>query len=438
MKHMTQKTLASLMLSGLIAACAGNDSNPLKKYPNLQGTNPAPESEQNQKVAPTELFEIQVVGANEENPGLFIEGKASQTLIRVISKSTEVKSYFIEMTDFTSVDRPTLVDTKEPGVFALQWLPPVGTIPGGKPSIPFRATIKVTVTDASNGLLKNLSNSRDITVEVNRNSIQPIITGYSKIEKVGIDEGVDTKFTVDVQDDGGEGSPRLPEVMFSPYRCSNTEAYRANASQAIVLDEDPSIPENPKRITGVHGEKLFRFFYVINFDRLPFNRDRLGREIPAAPTVEVCFLMQAKSAVQILSGETQICTTARYAAQAPRLTFNDAELKAVKSGVENVITFKVNVDHPSSVLSIKKPTTQIAGLSGQKNLECSSTAAGKQNELTCVLTWTPTCQKADSTKSLTLKADTELGSKTKTTTEVKEITILAGADLCAKPKEGGK
>ncbi len=434
MNNMTQRIFASVFLSGLLAACAGQDSNPLKKYPGLKATEPTAQVELNQQVAPSELFEVQVTGSNEINLANFVEGKKSETLIRVITKSTEVTSYFIQMSDFTSTDRPTLTDTKDAGVFSLQWQPSVGTIASGI-STAFTATFTIKVTAATNPALENLVNTRQISVRVNRNSIQPLIVGYTKLDQTGLDEGVDTKFTVDVQDDGGEGSPRLPDVVFSPYRSSNTEAYRANASQAVILDEDPAITENPKRITGSKGEKLFRFFYVINIDRLPFNRDRLGHEIPAAPTVDVCFLMQAKSAVQILSSETQICTTARYAAQAPKFTFNDTELKSIKSGVENLVTFKVSADHPSSVVSIKKPLTQIAGLTGQKSLDCT---AEKKNELTCVLKWTPVCQKSDSKTSLTLKADTDLGTKTRSATSISDITVLAGADLCAKPKQGGK
>lgn len=285
------------------------------------------------------------------------------------------------------------------------------------------------MTEAQSPLLVGLTKTKSIDVVVNRNSTQPQIIGRTDLKK-GVDEGSQVVFTIDVEDIASAGNPRLPEIQVTPYIYSNTEAYRANASHYVILDD--SKQNNPEKI----GINRFRFYYILDINQLPLNRDRLGHEIAAAPSVDICFQMRAVSAVATLSDQIQVCTTARYAAQAPQLTFNEQELKAVQSGQDNTISFRAHADHMLAVLSLNKATTQIAGLSGTKSLECAYENDEKKNDLICVLKWKPLCQKANSEKSLTLKVDNELGGKIKTTTEIKEFTILADPAQCAKPKIG--
>lgn len=109
MKHQIQLTLTSIAtLSLLLSACAGQSSNPLDKYPGMKSAAPSQPQVGTQTIAQPDLFEIEVNGSNEQNQGQFIEGQNSKTLIRVISKSTQVSNYRIEMTDFSSAERPTL------------------------------------------------------------------------------------------------------------------------------------------------------------------------------------------------------------------------------------------------------------------------------------------------------------------------------------------
>lgn len=431
MKHQIQLILTSIAILSLLFSCAGQSSNPLDQYPGMKATQPSQPKADTQTIAQPDLFELEVNGSNEVNQGQFIEGQSSQILLRVISKSTQVQSYHIEMTDFSSTERPVLVETKEVHIFSLQWTPPVGAIPGGQLGKSFKAQFLVTATSASNPQLIGLTKTKTIDVVVNRNNTQPQIIGRTDLKK-GVDEGTQTSFSVDVEDKAGTGSPRLPEIQITPYVFSNTEAYRANASQFIILDDTKQ--NNPERI----GANRFRFYYLLDVDRLPLNRDRNGKEIPAAPSVDICFQMRAVSAVATLSDQTQVCATARYAAQAPQLQFNEDELKTVKSGQENLINFKARVEHSLATVSVKKTATQIAGLSGVKSLDCTYENEQKKNELSCVLKWKPLCQKTDSVKSLTLKFDTDLDRKTKSTSETKELHILADPDQCAKPKQGGQ
>lgn len=423
-------TLASIaILSLLFSSCAGQSSNPLDKYPGMKATAPSETQVETQTIAQPDLFEIEVNGSNEINQGQFIEGQNAQTLIRVISKSTKVSSYRIEMTDFSSTERPTLNVTKDANIFSLNWMPPVGVIPGGQLGKSFKAQFLITVTAAENQLLVGLTKTKVIDVVVNRNNTQPQIIGRTDLKK-GLDEGTQTSFTVDVEDKASAGSPRIPEIQITPYIYSNTEAYRANASQYVVLDDGKK--NNPEKI----GENRFRFHYILDVDQLPLDRDRQGNKIPAAAAVDICFQMRAVSAVATLSDQVQICTNARYATQAPRLTFNEPELQAVQSAKDNTISFRAHADHPQAVLSIKSPATQISGLSGIKSLECAYETDTKKNDLICVLKWKPSCRTAEAKKSLTIKIENTLGGKTKSTSETKDVIILPDPAQCVKPKQG--
>ncbi len=430
-KHHIHLTLASIAILSLLFSCAGQSSNPLDKYPGLKSAPPSDTQVETQTIAQPDLFEIEVNGSNEINQGQFIEGQASSALIRVISKAAQVQTYKIELTDFSSTERPTLNATKEANVFALDWAPQVGIIPGGQLGKSFKAQFLITVTSAENQLLVGLAKTKTIDVVVNRNNAQPQIIGRTDLKK-GVDEGTQTAFTVDVEDKASAGSPKIPEMQITPYVFSNTEAYRANASQYVTLDD--SKKNNPERI----GENRFRFYYILDVNQLPLNRDRLGHEVPAAPAVDICFQMRAVSAVATLSEQIQICTTARYAAQAPLLTFNEPELQTIKSGQDNTISFRAHADHPQAVLSLKSATNQIAGLSGTKTLECAYETDQKKNDLICVLKWKPSCRTADAKKTLTLKVDNVLDGRTKSTTETKDIMILADPAQCAKPKPGAQ
>jgi hypothetical protein len=429
--HHIQLTLASIAILSLLFSCAGQSSNPLDKYPGMKVAPPSDTQVETQTIAQPDLFEIEVNGSNEINQGQFIEGQNSSALIRVISKSAQVQSYKIEMTDFSSTERPTLNTTKEANVFSLDWAPQVGIIPGGQLGKTFKAQFLITVTAAENQLLVGLAKTKSIDVVVNRNNAQPQIIGRTDLKK-GVDEGTQTAFTVDVEDKASAGSPRIPEMQITPYVFSNTEAYRANASQYVILDD--SKKNNPERI----GDNRFRFYYILDVNQLPLNRDRLGHEVPASPSVDICFQMRAVSSVATLSDQIQICTTARYAAQAPQLTFNEPELQTIKSGQDNTISFRAHADHPQAVLTIKSAATQIAGLTGTKTLGCAYETDQKKNDLICVLKWKPTCRTADAKKTLTLKVDNVLDGKAKSTTETKEVTILADPAQCVKPKTGAQ
>ena len=421
MKHLAPL----LIISGLLASCSGSDSNPLEKYAGLKSAPPSDQVAETQTIAPPDLFDIKISGSNGVNQGHFIEGQNSQLLILVNSKSTKVLRYTIEMIDFTTIDRPTLSQTKDAQAYSLQWTPSVGIIPPGEFGMTLSAKFLVTVVDAENKVLIGLTKVADLNIIVSRNNTQPIIKGRTDL-KAGIDEGVATEFTVDVDDVGGIGSPRFAEMSITPYNFSNTEAYRADGSRYLAP------------IKYVKEGNSYRFFFSLDVDHLPLDRDRLGHEIPSATSVDLCFLMRAVSAVGTMSEQSQVCTVARYAAQPLQFSFNQQELDSIKSGQENIINFKVSAAHSLSVITLPNPSQQIAGLSGQKSIDCNYENAEKKNSGTCTIKWTPTCQKTTSTKSVIFKAENQVGEKTKASAITQVLTVLPNPEVCFPAKVGVK
>lgn len=435
----------TVVVSSTLVACGNSSSNPLDKYNGIKLEDKTNVQPQQAKIASADLFYVMDgAGKNQLNVINFTEGQASQTLIR-IAKKASIGTYSIEMLDFSNAERPTFAETKEAGVYAIAWSPRVGTIPDGQPSQQFSLKIQLAVTGAASPELVGVSSTKELIVLVNRTSVQPKIANIKGISlSTQVNEGVATPFTVDVVD--SSNSPKLPELTFGSYVSSNPEAYRADVSRSIVYDDKRKV--NPEKIDA----NTYRFYYSLEIDKLPLDRDRHGNEIPMGTSVDVCFLMQAKSGVGTLSGESQICAKGIYAAQPPTLTYIDAGGAAidasaaaleVKPGVETVLTLKMATEHPLSVITVSKPESMIASLTGTKSITCSYDVEGKKNLQTCVVKWTPACVSKTATVALTVKADATLDKKTKSSSITKTMTVNPDLEACpikttVKTVKGGK
>ncbi len=427
------KTILFLTASNLIlSSCNGVSSNPLDKYPGLKTSTPSEQKIETQTIASPDLFDVEIMGANQVNSGQFTEGQISEFFLKVSPKTTQMTNYKIELVEFSLTDRPSLSETNQVNVFSVKWTAPVGTIPPGQWGINLNAQFQIIVTHAENKSLVGLSKVKNIDIIVNRNNTQPRITGHTDLT-AGVNEGDKVTFSIDVEDTAGMGSPRLPEIQITPYIYSNTEAYRANASQYILLDD--GIKNNPE----IRGERKYRFFYLLDVDRLPLDRDRLGHKIPNSLSLDICFQMRAVSAVGTLSNQTQICTKANYAAQLPKLYLDVKQLQDLKSGIENTITFQISSDHPLSVVGLKNKDLQIKSLNGKKEINCTNENLDQKNKLLCTLKWTPLCSKTETKKSLTLNADNTVGTNSRTASFTQELIVLPNPDLCAaKPIQSQK
>ncbi len=418
MKKTTLISIPVLAATILLSACGGS-SNPKEKYKGLDGVPANDEKATTQTVHGLDLFILTVEGTNEVNNGNFIEGQASEMLIKVQTRTKAITKYSVQLTDFTHMNRPVLTETNVPGIYSILWTPPVGTS-----SKTFQAQIQISALETTNPQLDKAGSIKNVNIVVSQNNLLPTISGKSDLS-AGVEEDRDTEFTVDVIDPSSLISPKLPTLDVTRYISSNTEAYRADGSRYIVFDDTRE--ENPKKIS----ETIYRFYFKVQVDRLPLDRDRLGKVIPSANSVDMCFYIQAVSSVDTRSIQDLVCTKARYAAQAPVITFLEPEITDVKAGAATTLSVRISSQHNLSEIVVNKLSQTIEKLSGQKGFSCAYEFADRKNSQVCVLTWTPACTSTTVVTSMTVKADSILNEKTKSSSAVKTLNVVP--DLVACP-----
>lgn len=436
-KNMIQLT-AVLGLTACLASCMGQSSNPMEKYGDLKTGLPTSEVSETQSLAldvftaakiptGTEFADLQLQGTGEVNNSNFLEGKEGILYFRLGPKSAKVTKWDMKVVDFPISSRPTLVATKHNNVTGIKWTPPVGTIPPGRNSINLKLNIQTVVAETSDTNLRGIMRSDIVDIFVTRNESIPSISIITKLEN-GYDEGQTVPFIVEVDDSTSALSPKAPDVRFGNYRYSNTEAFRADGF--LYMKPDPNHPA-PERVAG--SKTRWRFYSLIKADPLELDRNRLGVEDLKSSSVDVCFYVQAYSSLQISTAPVQVCYKGRYAAQAPVIKWENDALKEVKGGGTTVIKFTIASSNGLGQIGLKSPANQISGLTGKKELVCSTPDAANLSVQSCELTWTPLCVKAPLTKKLTLKVDNVTGKKTKSESFVRELVVVPSEENCPTP-----
>lgn len=423
-------TLPTLLIASLLTGCGDTSSNPIEKYNGIKTGPVNNDKAVVQTIANPDLFSVTVQGSNEVNAGQFVEGVESTVLIKIEKKDLAITQYTAELESFANLNPPVLTETAQAGIYALTWFTPVGTIPTGLPGLKYVAKIRIKVLGATSQQLVNVSNLKSVELDVNRNGVVPTLA-YSDLSK-GVDEGINTVFTVDVTDPNSAVNPRLPEIKIDHYINSNTEAYRADGFKYFELDDKR--PQNPER-----KGTTFRFYFNLLVDHLPLDRDRNGIEVPAATSVPLCFMLSAVSGSKTPSIEKQICTVARYASQPPVITFR--EIPELKAGHEVSLSFQMTAPHALSVVTLNKPAVTLANLSGAKVITCTNEVLDKKNSQVCVIKWTPACISKTVNVDVLVKADATLADKVKSAAMTKTLTVLPDLDLCPMPatiKKGAK
>lgn len=445
-KQITIKNLLLVTTSMGLISCVGQSSDPMSKYADLKVSQPTSQQSETQYVAPdvftdaspleaSEVLDLKLQGTNEVNNANFLENQEGVLYFKVLPKSTKIVKFNVELTDFTIGtqiinQKPIIFATDKANVFGMKWKAPVGLIPAGVSYVTLQATIKSHVVESSDNNLINLENANKITFIVSRNNSVPKILGRSSLA-AGIDEGQSIGFTVDIEDSATSSSPKIPEMQVTPYIYSNTEAYRADGSKYVSMED--AVKENPERFKG--SPNKWRFYFKVNVDELPLDRDRKGIENPLSPSVDVCFHIRALSVINTQSEQQQVCFKARYAAQPPVIQWENEALKELPAAVPAIIKFKIASANDLGQVSIKDPQTQISKLTGTKELRCSSESAGKLSYQLCELSWTPACVKTASTKKLSLKVENKTGSKVKSEVFTKEFTVIPNEEACAQKPE---
>lgn len=442
-KQLTIKNLLLVTTSMGLISCVGQGSDPMSKYADLKVSQPTSQQSETQFVAPdvftdanpldaSEIVDLKLQGTNEVNNANFLENQEGVLYFKVLPKSTKIVKFNVELTDFTMgtqviSQKPIIYATDKANIFGMKWKAPVGIIPAGVSYVTLQATIKSSVIEAVDANLKGLENINKITFIVSRNNSVPKILGRSSLA-AGIEEGQSVGFTVDIEDSATSTSPKIPEMQVTPYIYSNTEAYRADGAKYVSMDD--SVKENPKRFSD--GANKWRFYFKINVDELPLDRDRKGIANPLAPDVDVCFHIRALSVINTQSEQQQVCFKARYAAQAPVIVWENESLKEVTAAVPTTLKFKIASANDLGQVDLKEPQSQVSELTGSKELKCSSESGGKLSSQVCELSWTPSCVKTATVKKLTLKVDNKTGSKLKSQIFTKEFTILPNEEACTK------
>lgn len=436
------KSISLLAASSLLLSCIGQSSDPLGKYDDLKNfAKPTSEQSEKQKEAPPvftsvtlpepeELTNLKLNGINDVNLANFVEGKEGIFYLKILPTSQKILQQIVEIADFPIASRPTLIALDKANIYGLKWTPPMGLIPPGKNYVKLQLKLQTTVIKASDANLEGLMKSEAITLEVNRDSSLPKILGFSNLG-AGVEEGQTLPFTIDIEDPASAMSPKFPEMEITHYIYSNTEAFRADGARYVTMDYTKTV--NPEKITG--SQVQWRFYFLLQVDQLPLDRDRRGIENPLAPSVDVCFHIRASSVLETKSYKQQVCLKGRYAAQLPVLKWENDAIKEINAGVPTVLKFTVQSGNGLGQVSIKEATKQIAGLSGTKSIVCLPPNADILSTQNCELTWTPACLKTQTAKKLTLKVDNVVGTKKKSQVFTKDFFIVPTEENCPPVKK---
>lgn len=418
--------LNSLVVSTLLVACAGDSSDPLAKYDNLNGVPPHTEESDKQIADPRNPFIIEIEGGSSNTSALFTEGIEGITEVRVTENNLQGTDY-IQLAGAAVVGIPdsekfTFVNTdKNPNIFTLKWTPSIGFLQG-KSSDTFLVTV---IAKSKNGKGKETL----LPITVNKSGKIPSIIGTSGIDGKVFTEGDSFDFYVDVKDPNiyDVSQPRIIPVE---YESTDRAAFR----DTVVSKPNPTITVNPESQNG----NVFRFYRRIALNDIATFRDRHNKEVPNATSIDVCTLIAVQSVTGTTSGSNQYCFKVNYLAQAATITWASELPKQIPAGLEFKANFKVGTQNGLSKVAINKLSTQIAGLSGTKKLEKVSTD-DNDKEVEYALTWTPSCAKANIKKfPLKLKVDSSLNGKSLSTPLDYEIEVVASEENCTVTPKGAK
>ncbi len=440
------KTITIVGASLILVSCAGQSSDALKDYRDVKAT-PKTDEKSDFQTAPIIPFVIQVSGATNSNIVNFTEGKkGSFKIVAVPQKyqTEQITDSTLEITNFPPALEKPVITKNSAFEYTITWTPKTGVIPPGALMTTEALLVAVKPTNAR---LSRYAKEQTIVFAISKN------IGIPKIEEIeglkpSANEGEKMNFYVDITDPTYEGS-RLPRISFPLIKNSNTEAYVANS--VGFFEENRKMANNPEKL----GNNRLRFYYTLNFSRLPDDYNREGKLDLNSPKVEMCFDITVQSANGVIvigadtrgnkseveaSGTTEFqrCVTAFYAAQ-PALVKWENKIKQAIAGQDNIYNFEVSTQNGLSKIQPIN-VQQLKSLKGA-TLDCDSQEAVAK--LQCKLTWKPdtVCGKMSKGKqvafpankkvSLNLKITTELNGITKDKTEVVDFEVLDQESNCA-------
>lgn len=421
-----ESTILALSLMSMLSACGGS-SDPMSKYTLREDGTPG-QTREKQTLLQAGKISVELVADNASQTVVnnFVEGQASQVLLKVTVNDPKISLYTINLTQFPHIDQPSLIATAQPGIWSLTWTPPKGFIPPGQTGQALNINWEVKVTAATAPELIGYQQSGSFPINISRSTEVPTIISYDKHEN-GVEEDQLVPFTVVIDDPNSKSENQVPFLSFTGVPYLNTEAYCADFASRMIIDSSKS--ENPQRLS----ETRWKFYYRMDTRNLPIDRDRVGQENPNSPSVDVCFYLAAVSGVgQTTSAKSKINIKAKYSAKMPTLRWENDSVAAVTAGEEIKIRFEVGIETSQTetlgALSFPKQAAELARLSGTKSLQCDLGAQDSATKKTCELTWKPRCvsSKRDFQLRLTVANTVGTRKKEKMFTRNFEITPKAG------------
>lgn len=430
----------------VLTSCMGQSSDPRGKYAELSAVpvEQAKESE-SQFAAPDvftslsaldkpDLLSLKVSGTNEINQPHFLEGVESRFYFKILPKSQKISDFKVEILDITTPqglvsEKAQIENTPRPGMFSVRWKAPKGLIPAGELYQMAMMKIQTTVTATSDNNLKGLAKIDVINIIITRDNSVPTIIGKSQLGP-NVDEGTTVKFTVDIEDKASLVNEKFPEVLITPYKSSNPEAFRADGSSFVHLDSSKNL--NPERLNS--QKAVWRFYFEMDLNQLPYDRNNKGKEDKNSNSVGVCFYMRFISSITTLSEQQQVCVQAQFQAKSPVVEIIEnpsAEFIAQENGK---IKFKISSENPFGEVDFKDPLKQLSSLPGTKEVLCNNeeTASAEKNLATkiCEINFKPSCVKKDLDKKITLKFENKMGFKIKSKDLEVNFKIKENSSLC--------
>lgn len=399
--------LQALFSVGALVACGGYSSNPTSKY-NIPTVAPHERKPLPSQGILTSPFQFEVVGAaqalgrGQAQLANFVEGKTKSVQIKVLT-SPVVKSFSLNPSylpnDANGAKAEFQRSSSDPSLFTLQWTPPFGTA-----DTDFEITLVAVVTAANDPRTKTnvaADDSMTLKVKVQKTELQPEILSYSEL-KDGAWEGEKHPFTITVKDPIGGSTPITIEPKGNQ-RVSSERLQRNGASYFVPNELRPP----------VNSGGIWTFFYVLDLESapLPLPRDKNGKLISNATSIELCFFIVAEKKGFESSSPRSVCVLARYATQIPQLEL-DPELTVFKAKETKSLSFNVTTPNNMGSIAVENVTPGFSTWPGNPKLECQAEAEGRANQK-CVLTWTPSCasNRLGYSRDLRLKANNSVPGK---------------------------
>ncbi|MCK6597434.1 MAG: hypothetical protein L6Q37_03655 [Bdellovibrionaceae bacterium] len=439
-------SILAFILALALTSCMGQSSDPRGKYAELSAipVDQAKDSE-SQFAAPevftsisaldkTELLSLKVDGTNEINQPHFLEAVESRFYFKIFPKSQKISDFKVEILDISSPlglvsEKARIENSSRPGMFSIRWKAPKGLIPAGELYQIATMRLQTTVTAASDNNLKGLAKIDVINIIITRDNSVPIIVGKSKLGP-NVDEGTIVKFTVDIEDKASLVNEKFPEALITPYKSSNPEAFRADGSSFVRLDASKNL--NPERLNSQKG--LWRFYFEMDLNQLPYDRTNKGKEDTNSNSVGVCFYMRFISSITTLSEQQQVCVQAQFQAKSPEVEIIENPLAEFIAQETGKIKFKISSENPFGEVDFKDPQKQVNSLFGSKEVSCyNEDKANTEKDLAikiCEISFKPSCVKKDQDKKITLKFENKMGFKVKSKDLEVNFKIKENPSLC--------